>query len=320
MFRQPPGFRPFDVLAFGDPTVDIVLAVDRTPGADQKVLARRLGTFGGGTAANVACALSRLGRRAATFGRVGDDAEGRFLAADFARFGVGTDHLRTVEAATAMAMIMVMSSGEKALVFAPMAGSCLEEDGLRQALRASALVYLMPYDLDECRSVARLARAEGVDVAIDIEPAVLGDGERLRQLLAEADIVFLNAAGFEAGTGQPAGHDAMRALLAFGPRMIVVTLGGAGAMAVAGEQSARTAAYPAKVVDTTGAGDGFNAAFLAACLHGQPLQAALRFAAAAASLGIAAVGARTALPTWEAVVTRVSNGTDRPAGSEGDEQ
>lgn len=200
-----------------------------------------------------------------------------------------------------------------------MAGSCLEEDGLRQALRASALVYLMPYDLDEYRSVARLARAEGVDVAIDVEPAVVGHGGGLRPLLADADIVMLNAAGFEAGTGQPAGHDAMRALLAFGPRVVVVTRGAAGALAVTGEGSARTAACPAEVVDTTGAGDGFNAAFLAACLRGRPLQDALRFAAAAASLGIEAVGARTALPTWEAVTTRLSAGTGRPARSEGDE-
>jgi len=80
-----------------------------------------------------------------------------------------------------------------------------------------------------------------------------------------------------------------------------VTLGAAGAMAIDRTDFAVQEAFPARIVDTTGAGDTFNAAFLVALLDGASLRRALRFACAAASCTVAALGARSGLPTRQAV-------------------
>lgn len=297
-FTTPRG-RRHDLLAFGDPNIDLVFAVERAPAADEKVLGRRLGPYAGGTVANVACAASLLGCATQAYGRVGGDADGAFLLDEYRRFGVAVGHVRAVpDAASAAALIMLETSGEKALVYAPMPGPTLEEASLAAALADSRLLYAMPYDLAEFGRVHALARAAGTALAIDIEAVMAPDRERLQRLLALADVVFMNDSTYRAVTGEAASLDGMAALLAHGPRLLVVTCGAAGALAAGAAGAAHAqAAFPATLVDSTGAGDCFNGAFLAALLEGQSLPAALRFACGAGSIAVGATGARSSLPT-----------------------
>ena len=88
----------------------------------------------------------------------------------------------------------------------------------------------------------------------------------------------------------------MRALLAHGARALVVTCGAAGALAVTRQGQAQHGAFAAVARDRTGAGDCFNGAFLAALCQGRELDAALRFACAAASFAVARVGASEGIP------------------------
>lgn len=301
-----PRDRPFDLLAYGDPNVDYVVETIRAPAADEKVLGRRLGTFAGGTVANVACAAARLGARAAGYGRVGDDADGRMLLADNARFNVSNAYLSVSARQTSAAFVIIDRSGEKALVYAPMPADPLDEARLSRALARSALVYAMPYDLGEFATVARMAHDAGCLVAIDVEAAVAPDRERLEALLAGADIVFMNEGGFRAGSGGAPARPAITPLLDMGPRLIVVTLGARGAVAFTRDDHATQAAFPATMVDATGAGDCFNGAFLAALLGRGTLSASLAFACAAASFAVSRIGARTGLPTADEVARRLS--------------
>ncbi|MEE3625397.1 PfkB family carbohydrate kinase [Nitrospirillum sp. BR 11752] len=300
----PPGRRRFGLLAYGDPNIDLVFAVHRAPAADEKVLGRHLGRHAGGTAANVACAASRLGLPTAAYGRVGrDDGDGDHLVAEFQRFGVAPQWVRRVPGPCATALILVDGDGEKALVYAPLPGWPLDAATLAPALEQSCVVYAMPYDLAEFDVVSRLARAAGTRVAIDVEAAVAPGPERLAALLPLSDIVFFNEGGFRAATGLPPTPEHARALLDQGPGLVVVTLGARGAIAVRGEESVIQPAFPACLVDATGAGDCFNAAVLARLLHGDSLADALRFAAAAASLAITAIGARAGFPDHAAVAS-----------------
>ncbi|WP_044560538.1 carbohydrate kinase family protein [Azospirillum sp. B4] len=300
-----PGHRRFGLLAYGDPNIDLVFAVDHAPAADEKVLGRHLGRHAGGTAANVACAAARLGLPTAAYGRIGrDDGDGEFLVADFHRFGVATPWVRPVDGPCATALILVRErDGEKALVYAPLPGWPLEPATLAPALEQSRVVYAMPYDLAEFEAVSRLARTAGTLVAIDVEAAVAPGPGRLAALLPLTDIVFFNEGGFRAATGLPPTPDHARALLNQGPGLVVVTLGARGAIAVRNGETVIQPAFPARMVDATGAGDCFNAAVLARLLNGDDLAEAMRFAAAAASLAITAVGARAAFPDRGAVAS-----------------
>jgi ribokinase/sulfofructose kinase len=288
--------RQFDLLAYGDPNVDYVFETEKVPRTDEKVLGRNLGVFPGGTVANVACAASLLGMRAASYGRVGTDADGHLLLNDNARCGVSNAYLAASRHRTSAAMIVVDASGEKALVYAPMPDDPLDEERLIQALRESRLLYAMPYNLDEFQRVSALARKCGVLVAIDIEAAVAPNRERLDALLACSDIVFMNEGGFRATNDAPIEPEQILPLLERGPRLIVVTMGAAGAIAATADQKAAHPAFPVNMIDATGAGDCFNGAFLTALFEGRPLSGCLAFACAAAAISVSATGARTALP------------------------
>lgn len=301
--------RRFDLVAYGDPNVDHVFETMTIPGPDQKALGRDLGVFAGGTVANVACAASRLGARVASFGRVGSDAAGAVLRADFEAFGVSTGHVATAAHASAAAMIMVDAAGEKALIYAPMPADPLDEARFAEAAASSRIVYAMPYDLNEFQRISEISHENGADVAIDIEAAVAPGPERLRALLALSDIVFMNEGGFRATQAGDIAPETVRPLLDHGPRLVVVTLAEKGALAVTAGEAVRQAAFPARLVDATGAGDCFNGAFLAATLAGNSVAGSLAFACAAASLAVSAMGARSGIPTVGAVEALLSAAT-----------
>jgi sugar/nucleoside kinase (ribokinase family) len=294
--------RRWDLLALGDPCADVVVAVAEPPRPGEKVLGRALGVFAGGTTANTACAFAKLGGRAVVLGRVGDDAHAAMLRVSLQSFGVDTTYLRSEpRSASASVVAMVPPSGERAIVYVPMAPRAVPVDDLAAAALQSRIVYTMPYDLDEFVLASHIAHANGALVAIDVEAAVAPDREASRQRLAHADIAFFNEAGFVAGTGGPPTPESLEALLDAGLRCVVVTLGAAGAIAMDRGGLVRQPAFAQPVVDTTGAGDTFNAAFLIAMLEGQNLAARLRFACAAAGCAVTAVGARSGMPDRDAV-------------------
>ena len=290
--------RRWDLLAFGDPCADVVVAVPEVPRLGEKVLGRSLGVFAGGTTANTACAFAKLGRSAAVCGRVGDDGYATLLRASLYGFGVDTEYLHTEpNSASASVIALVSPSGERSIVYMPMPPRGLQAETLAAAARQARVFYAMPYDLGEFVAASRIARDNGALVAIDLEAAVAPDREAMQQRIAHADIAFFNESGFVAGTGEAPTPAALAALLTTaGLQTVVVTLGAAGAMAAGRGAFAQHPAFAQAVVDTTGAGDTFNAAFLAATLEGQSLQAGLRFACAAASHAVTAVGARSGMP------------------------
>lgn len=304
------GRRCWQLLSFGDPCADIVIAADEPPALGEKVLGCPLGTLAGGTTANVACGVARLGMSSTVFGRTGADANGDVLRDSFARFGVDMTYLRREQdAASASAIVIVTPSGEKSVIYQPMRTVPLDLQALTRAMAESRVAYAMPYDLEEYTAFSAVAREQGALVAIDLEAAVAPNPGAMRERASLADIVFFNESGFAAGSPGALSFDAMRAVLSLGPKVVVVSLGAAGAMAVGAGEEASQQAFAARVVDTAGAGDSFNAAFLSAWLDGATLRGSLRFACAAASCTVAAMGARTALPDRARVESLLSGST-----------
>jgi sulfofructose kinase len=138
-------------------------------------------------------------------------------------------------------------------------------------------------------------------VMIDVEATVGINPSSLREALAAVDIASFNRDGFITAAGEQPTVDSVRRLLGYGPHTIVVTMGAQGALAATAEQVAQWPGYRVEVVDTTGAGDTFNAAFLSATLAGMALEERLRFANAAAALSVTGMGSRGRLPTREEV-------------------
>lgn len=296
--KTPQTNRPVDILAIGGIDMDMVLTVPRMPGFDEKEMAEFLGWMPGGPAANSACAAARLGLNVASFSQVGDDENGRAIVADFARHGVDTSLIETVTGQQSpFTVILIDPSGEKVILVVPGFEAVYSAEKAAAVLPNVRYLYIMPGREETFLMLARLAHEHGAQVMIDIEPTACAQRNKLERLLAETDIASFNRFGFEAAAGTAPSFAAARQLLDYGPHTIIVTRGGAGVLAVTQDEQAEHPGFQVAVADTTGAGDTFHAAYLAAVIRGLPLAERLRFASAAAAISVTAIGPRGRLPT-----------------------
>jgi sugar/nucleoside kinase (ribokinase family) len=160
-------------------------------------------------------------------------------------------------------------------------------------------VFLLDSARPDLPALFAAARAGGATTSADCnwDPSGEWDGG-LRALLRETDVFLPNAAEAMRIAGVDDAEAAARAIVAFGPRVVAVKLGGDGALAVTARgELARGPALPVVPVDTTGAGDSFDAGFLAAWLAGRPLAACLALGIACGSLSTLGVGGTAAQPT-----------------------
>ena len=142
-----------------------------------------------------------------------------------------------------------------------------------------------------------MVHAAGGLISTDIEPVAGLQDETFIQILTLVDILFIDAKSIVADDlGQIA-----KQLQASGPAMVILSLGAKGSLACDSHGVIRCPAFTVPVVDTTGAGDCFAAAFLAAHVGRLPRDQALRYANAAAALSIQRYGARGALPSNEEI-------------------
>jgi ribokinase len=274
------------------------VTLDRLPAHDEKVIGQFVGYMPGGPASNFACAASQLGLRAAVLASVGEDEAGRRIVDDFARFGVDTSFLEVVAGGISnFTVCLIDPTGEKAVVVVPMLDEGYSLELARQVLPQCRLLFVMPNDGGRFHQLAQIAQRCGTEVMIDVEASVVPDPPDLACFLDGVDIAAFNRDSFLAATGEEPTIAAARSLLAHGPRLVIVTLSAQGSLAVTPEEAAEAPAFPIEVVDTTGASDTFNAAFVRAMFAGRPLRDRLRYANAAAALAVTALGARGRLPT-----------------------
>lgn len=278
--------------------MDVFVKVVDLPGRDEKVLGQYLGEHPGGMIANFCCASSRLGARAAMASVVGDDARGEPALAGLEACGVDTSQVRVrIGGTTFFCIVLLDASGEKALT--AVKTDChmpARTDVDPAAIGRARLVHLMGDDLDFASWAAREAKSRGTLVSLDMEASTTSRGfAALAQLLPDVDIAFVNELGLRQGFGEDP-HEGARELLSAGSSVVAVTMGNKGAFVASTNGAARVPAFRVPVVDTTGAGDCFNGAFVVGYLNGWDVEACGRFASAAAALTVGAVGARTTLP------------------------
>jgi aminoimidazole riboside kinase len=315
------GGRP--VLVLGDANVDLTLHVpERSPDGSRGPV-REPELSGGGTAANTATALARLGVPVEFVGAVGDDGFGRWIAADLAASGVGTGGLRVVEAPTCQVIAMIEPDGERSLVVWPPDGGALvalrPEDVDPALVAGAAWLHTTGMCLrhapvrDAVLATMAAARAAGVPVSIDLNLRVelwgLDDERRtvLASAIALADVVFgqgdeelVPLTGAQP-VSRAAGHLALGGP-GGGGRTVVARLGARGALACTADGAiVRSRAFRVEAANPVGAGDAFNGGFVAAMVAGRGLRQALRWGNAVAALKVASPGGARDLPDRAAV-------------------
>ncbi|CAG7646759.1 carbohydrate kinase family protein [Actinacidiphila bryophytorum] len=292
-----------DFLTIGESVADIV----RTPGRPDVA-------HPGGSSANVAYGLARLGRRAALLTQIGQDEAGRLIRDHLVSAGVEllTDGQRG--AATPTAVVTLDGQGAASYDFA--IGWTLRPvevpAGVRHVHLGSIGAVQPPGAAAALEVTAGLRASATVSYDPNVRPALLGDraraAERVERCVALSDVVKASDEDLRwLYPGEPAGEVARR-WLGLGPAAVFVTLGAQGALAFTAAGQVSAAPVPVEVADTVGAGDAFMAAALdtmaalgltgataraglAAGLDGPALAAMLHRAGAAAALTVSRAGA-----------------------------
>ncbi|MGS2586462.1 ribokinase [Streptomyces hebeiensis] len=299
----------YDLLVVGSANADLVIGVERRPGPGETVLGSDLSVHPGGKGANQAVAAARLGARTALLARLGDDAHGRLLRDAQEAAGVDTSWVRAGGAPTGVALITVDPSGDNSIVVSPGANGRLSPADVREstALLASAPVVSAQLEipLETVAEVVRLLPA-GTRFVLNASPPARLPAEVLTAcdpLIVnehEARVVSEHASAAPLD-GDPASW--AKALLALGPRSVVVTLGGRGALVADGGGAAPVPAVPVRAVDTTGAGDAFTAALAWRLGMGETLSDAAAYAVRVGAAAVTKRGAQASFPTAQEVAS-----------------
>ncbi|MFG2115177.1 ribokinase [Streptomyces sp. NPDC048718] len=297
----------YDLLVVGSANADLVIGVERRPAAGETVLGSDLVVHPGGKGANQAVAAARLGARTALLARVGDDAHGRMLLDTQAKAGVDSTGVLVGGAPTGVALITVDPSGDNSIVVSPGANGRLTPEDVRGAaglLRASRVVSTqLEIPLETVAEIVRNL-PDGTRFVLNPSPPVPLSAE----ILAACDPLIVNEHEARVLTGgelDGSPEDWAKALLALGPRSVVVTLGERGALVATGGQdrveTARVPSVKVDAVDTTGAGDAFTAALGWKLGTGSSLAEAAAYAARVGAAAVTRPGAQESYPTAEEV-------------------
>ena len=294
----------YDLLVVGSANADLVIGVERRPGAGETVLGGDLSVHPGGKGANQAVAAARLGARTALLARVGDDGHGRLLLDSLRSAGVDPAGVLAGGAPTGVALITVDPSGDNSIVVSPGANARLTPADVRAAeglLRASRVVSAqLEIPLETVEEVVR-ALPSGTRFVLNPSPPRPLPAE----VLAACDPLIVNEHEARvllggAGAGEEP-EDWARGLLALGPRSVVVTLGAEGALVHDGSGATRVASVKVDAVDTTGAGNAFTAALAWRLGTGASLAQAAGYAARVGAAAVTKPGAQESYPTAEEV-------------------
>lgn len=289
------------IAVIGSINMDLTARAERLPGKGETVSADELRYVPGGKGANQAVAAARLGGDVTMFGCVGDDVFAEQLIENLKQNGVNTTHICNIpDVSSGIAMITV-AERDNCIVVVPGANRNVTPayvDSVRDAiLEADILVLQNEIPPETIAYVIDLGHRAGKTILYNPAPASpLPYG-------AMEKICYLTPNEHEAALLFPGDHD-LPSLLEACDGKLIVTLGEQGVAAWENGEPLHIPADPARVVDTTGAGDTFNGAFAFALAEGYDFRRALRFANAAAALSTERAGAQGGMPTLDEVESR----------------
>jgi ribokinase len=297
------------VFVAGSINMDVVATAARHPRPGETVAGREVFYFPGGKGANQAVAAAKLGAATTLIGRVGPDAFGRDLRTFLAAQGIDLALVQdTPEAHTGTAIITV-ANADNTIVVVPGANAFVSAADVAMPLLARGDVAVSQFEipLPAISALFKRARAAGATTILNPAPALPFD----RQLLDLTDILILNETelGLLAGTELCDTDDharfieAARLLRAGTDKIICVTLGKRGAVALLGGEPVIIPGRIVKALDTTGAGDCFVGAVAAQLANGHTLGDAFNSANIAASICVQRMGAAPSMPTAAQVST-----------------
>ncbi|SFS41585.1 ribokinase [Marininema halotolerans] len=304
---------PVSIVVVGSLNMDIVVRAPKQPRMGETIQGDEVHMVPGGKGANQAVASARLGAKTTMIGAIGDDSFGETLQGTLTKEGIDTKVQTFPETSTGVATVL-LAEGDNAIVVISGANALLGAKEVEQerALIEAADVLLLQLEipLESVCLAAKIAKEAGTRVILNPAPAKKLPPELFKHvdLLTpnETELQWLSGCSLdEVGI-----EAAMKKLLQMGVGSVVATLGARGAAILEPDSPVMyLPSNPVKnVVDTTGAGDAFNAGLACALGEGKSLVEAVDFAGKTSAIAITRLGAQAGMPFRSEVDGRGSQG------------
>lgn len=281
----------------GSSSIDLVVTASKRPMKGETILGESFKTVPGGKGANQAVAAARLGAEVSMVGCVGNDGFGEEIIKNFTENHVLINNVERVTHFETGTAHITLADGDNSIIVVKGANDAVTPDFVEKAIdtiRTSNIVLIQQEIPEETvEYVAEICFANDVPLLLNPAPArpiktsVIEKATYITPNETEASILFQN-------------EDIHEVLKKY-PNKLLVTEGKNGVRYHDGEKEVVVPSYSVEAVDTTGAGDTFNAAFAVAVAEGKNIQDSIRFANRAASLSVTKFGAQGGMPTREEV-------------------
>jgi len=293
---------PSQTLVLGDINIDLVFRVKRAPEPGDSITLRRIGVFHGGVGGNISSALARLGARPILVGAVGGDPFGGMALMELAKTRVNVGLVRTVEdELTGLMAVLIDESGERTIIGARGANAAFRA-GVKELRLASKVrhLHVSGYSMlnddggASCLNLLRAAKKGGVPASVDLEGVATMSRGEISKLRGLADYFLMNELEAASALGAEKFDErvALELQELLGSKILVVKLGREGCLIVEGRDVERVSGFKVDVVDSTGAGDAFNAGFIYGLLRGLRPSDAARLGNAVGAYKCTGLGAR----------------------------
>ena len=293
------------IVVVGSLNMDLVGLAPHLPLAGETLIGSRYWDAPGGKGGNQAFGAAKLGADVSMFGRVGNDSYGSRMRANLESVGCDTRGVRSVDGSSGVALICLAETGQNCIIVVSGANDRYTPGDVqadRPLLAGSRLMLLqLENPIATVSAAARLGKELGVRVVLDPAPAPTS---LPLELLRSVDILTPNETEAARLAGSPAETLSLdearviaRKLQAMGPPTVIMKLGAQGCLLLEDDALTAIPAPSVKAIDTTAAGDEFNAAFAVACSEGANAKQACRFAAQAAALSVTRLGSQASMPS-----------------------
>lgn len=285
------------VTVIGSSSMDLVVTSNIRPGAGETVLGESFKTVPGGKGANQAVAAARLGADVSMIGCVGEDHYGKAILENFKSNGVSVENVKPVTDSDSGTAHIILAEGDNSIVVVKGANDHITPDYVEKAKEKikEADIVLIQQEIPEetVEYVAQLCQELKVPLLLNPAPA--------RPLKAEVieQVSYITPNEHEAALLFK-GKEKEEVLKQY-PNKLFITEGKQGVRYFNGEKEVLVPSYQVETIDTTGAGDTFNAALAVALAEGMGFEKGIQFANRAASLSVTKFGAQGGMPTRKEV-------------------
>jgi ribokinase len=303
------------IIVVGSINTDLVSVTKRIPAVGETVIGSDFQIHSGGKGANQAVAVARLGYPVRLIGRLGNDAFGAELRTNLEKAGVEITAVSTSDGASGVAVIVVSEHGENSIVLAPGANSKVTPEDIDANIsivrRAGMVLAQLEIPLETVEYLAHVCARENVPLILDpapareLPPGIFKDIAWFTPNQTEAAF-YLGIEHPESNPTAPA--EMAKVFLSKGCRGVVLKMGAHGTYLASKDGiGSLVPAFSVNAIDTTAAGDAFNAGFATALMLGKsPLDSAT-FAAAVAAISVTRIGAQPSMPSMAEVKEFMEN-------------